>query len=139
MPGCGEVAQTVHIPNLNLFNEYFKITYLCDVSQQALEHCQGKVVGSPPPRLTKEAEEVCSSPEVDVVFIINSTEYHAPHAVLALQYGKTAFIEKPMAMNERDARLILDAEAKSKGTVSTKVARYRTHQPLTRLVGGRSW
>lgn len=115
--GCGEVAQTVHIPNLNHFNEYFKITYLCDVSRKALAHCQGKVAGSPPPRLTMKAEEVCSSPEVDVVFIIDSTEYHTPHAVLALQNDKIAFIEKPMVMNERDARLILEAESRSKGTV----------------------
>ncbi|KAK5126148.1 hypothetical protein LTR85_011504 [Meristemomyces frigidus] len=114
--GCGEVAQTIHIPTLNHFSEYFKTTYLCDVSQQALTHCQSKVVGSPP-KLTKSAAEVCSSPDVDVVFIINSTEYHAPHAVLALQHDKVAFIEKPMAMNERDAQLILDAERKSKGTV----------------------
>lgn len=110
------MAQTIHIPTLNHFNEYFKITYLCDVSQQALKHCQGKVAGSPP-KLTLDASEVCSSPEVDVVFIINSTEYHTPHAVLALRHDKVAFIEKPMAMNEKDAQLILDAAEKSKGKV----------------------
>ena len=54
---------------------------------------------------------------MDVVFIISSTEYHAPHAVRALQHDKIAFIEKHMAMNNRDAQLILDAELKSKGTV----------------------
>lgn len=102
---------------MNHFSEYFKVTYLCDVSQQALEHCQSKVAGTPPPRLTKSAQDVCSSPEVDVVFIINSTEYHAPHAVLALQNDKIAFIEKPMALNQRDAQLILNAEQESKGTV----------------------
>ncbi|KAK5133558.1 hypothetical protein LTR08_007597 [Meristemomyces frigidus] len=124
--GCGEVAQVIHIPTLNHFNEYFKITYLCDVSQQALAHCQSKVVGSPP-KLTIDASELCASPDVEVVFIINSTEYHAPHAVLALQNDKVAFIEKPMAMNERDASLILDAERKSKGTVMVGyVRRYAT-------------
>ncbi|KAF2767805.1 NAD(P)-binding protein [Teratosphaeria nubilosa] len=114
--GCGEVAQTVHIPTLNNFNELFKITYLCDVSPQALKHCASKVAGDAP-RLTRDAKELCSSPEIDVVFIINSTEYHVPHALLALEHGKTAFIEKPMAMNNLDAQLLLDAEAKSKGRV----------------------
>ena len=51
------------------------------------------------------------------MFVINSTGYHAPHAVLALENNKVAFIEKPMAMSDRDAALILDAERKSKGTV----------------------
>jgi hypothetical protein len=54
---------------------------------------------------------------VDVVFVINATEYHVPHAVLALKYDKITFIEKPMAMNKRDAHILIDAEAKSKGTI----------------------
>lgn len=115
--GCGQVAQVIHIPTLNHFNEYFKVTYLCDVSEEALKHCQSKVAGSPPPNLTKDATELCSSPDVDLVFVINSTEYHALHAVLALENNKHVFIEKPMAMNNRDAHRIIDAERASKGTV----------------------
>ncbi|KAK0261975.1 hypothetical protein LTR35_017756 [Friedmanniomyces endolithicus] len=115
--GCGEVAQTVHIPTLNHFNEYYRITYLCDTSEQALKQCESKVCGSARPKLTKHAVELCSSPNVDVVFVINANEYHTPHTVFALQHDKIAFVEKPMAMNLRDVELILDAERKSKGTV----------------------
>lgn len=115
--GCGEAAQVIHIPTLNNFNEFFQITYLCDTSEHALNHCEGKVVGAVRPTLTKRAEDVCSSPDVDLVFVINSNEYHAPHAVLGLQHGKNVFIEKPMAMNNRDVELILEAEKQSKGTV----------------------
>lgn len=49
--------------------------------------------------------------------MINATEYHVLHAILALQHDKLAFVEKPMAMNLRDVDLIRDAERKSKGTV----------------------
>lgn len=97
-------------------SDYFKITYLCDVSKQALEHCSRKVAASPP-KTTSDAADVCSSPDVDVVFVINSTPYHTPHAVLALQNNKTVFIEKPMVMNERDAAIIVEAEKASKATV----------------------
>ncbi|KAK0779924.1 hypothetical protein LTS16_024248 [Friedmanniomyces endolithicus] len=115
--GCGEVAQTVHIPTLNHFNEYYRITYLCDTSEQALKQCESKVCGSARPKLTKNAVELCSSPDVDVVFVINANEDHMPHTVFALQHDKIAFVEKLMAMNHRDVELILDAERKSKGTV----------------------
>ncbi|KAK4569421.1 hypothetical protein LTR86_003184 [Recurvomyces mirabilis] len=115
--GCGEVAQTVHILTLTNLNEYFTITYLCDTSPGALKHCETKVSGSARPKLTHSAEEVCSSPDVDVVFVINANEYHVPHAILALQNDKIAFIEKPMAMNNRDVKLLMDAEKASKGTV----------------------
>lgn len=115
--GCGLVAQVVHIPNLNAMSDFFRITYLCDVSQQSLEHCQQKVIRTSNPKTTKSAKEVCDSPDVDVVFILNSTEYHVAHAVMALKNDKIAFVEKPMALNERDLKLITDAERASKGTV----------------------
>jgi predicted dehydrogenase len=115
--GCGLVAQIVHIPTLNFMSDFFRITYLCDVSQQSLEHCQQIVNRVSNPKITKSAEELCSSSDVDVVFVLSSTEFHVPHAVLALKYEKIAFVEKPMALNERDLKLIADAEKASKGTV----------------------
>lgn len=39
------------------------------------------------------------------------------HAVLALKANRIAFIEKPMAMNERDLHLLREAERSSTGTV----------------------
>ncbi|CAG8219789.1 unnamed protein product [Penicillium salamii] len=114
--GCGEIAQVVHIPVLGHLSHLFQITYLCDVSQSALAHCQSKVNGAQP-QITLDAEELCASPMVDVVFVINSDEYHAAHAILALQHNKHAFIEKPMALNERDADALISAERASVGRV----------------------
>ena len=115
--GCGEVAQIIHIPTLNSMSDFFRIAYLCDVSQQALEHCRQKVNHFSSPRITRDPEEVCSSRDVDVVFVLCSTEFHATYAVLALKNDKIAFVEKPMALNEGDVRMILEAEKASKGTV----------------------
>ncbi|CAG8922224.1 unnamed protein product [Penicillium salamii] len=114
--GCGEIAQVVHIPVLGHLSHLFQITYLCDVSQSALAHCQSKVSGMKP-QTTLSAEELCASPMVDVVFVINSDEYHAAHAILALQHNKHAFIEKPMALNDRDADALISAERESTGRV----------------------
>ena len=115
--GCGEVSQVIHIPTLSHLSALYRITYLCDVSDNALEHSRGKIIGNSPVKTTREPAELCSSPDVDVVLVVNSDEYHAEHAVLGLEYNKTVFVEKPMALNERDVDRIIQAEKKSQGTV----------------------
>ncbi|KAH7163483.1 hypothetical protein B0J13DRAFT_37623 [Dactylonectria estremocensis] len=114
--GCGEVSQVIHIPTLGHMSDNFKVTYLCDVSEQALEHAKGKVLGGTP-KTTRDPKELCAAPEVDVVFVVNSTEYHADHAILALQSNKHVLIEKPAAFNVRDLHRIKEAEKLSKGKV----------------------
>jgi len=105
----------VHIPTLGFLSDCFKITYLCDVSEDALSHCAQKI--SSRPATTISADELCSSSEVDVVFVVSSDVYHVHHAVLALQHGKHVFIEKPMALNFRDADAVIRAEKLSTGKV----------------------
>ncbi|KAK9383389.1 NAD binding Rossmann fold oxidoreductase [Kockiozyma suomiensis] len=126
--GCGEVAQVVHIPTLNFLSDYYQITYLCDVSQNALEHCQKKVTGGTAPEITKDASVLCKSDNVDVVFVVNSDEYHCAHALIALENDKSVLIEKPMALNDRDADLISAAAKKSKGKVM--VGYMRRYAPI---------
>lgn len=124
--GCGEISQVAHIPNLNFLAHRFHITYLCDISQQSLQHCASKVQGgssssssssAPPPKTTTSAEELCASPDVDIVLIANADPYHVPHGILALQHDKWALIEKPAAVCYRDIDALIAAEQKSKGKV----------------------
>jgi predicted dehydrogenase len=114
--GCGEMTQVVHLPTLSLLLDYFNVTYLCDVSEQTLAHCSTKTPGHIA-KTTTDPKELCSSPDVDVVIVVSSDEYHASHAILALENDKHVFIEKPMALNYRDADAIIEAERKSKGKV----------------------
>ncbi|CAM1508931.1 Fc.00g026700.m01.CDS01 [Cosmosporella sp. VM-42] len=115
--GCGEVAQVSHIPNFNFLADKFLVTYLCDVSPQALNHCAGMVRGSQVPKTTADAEELCASEEVDVVVICNADEYHVAHGLLALKYHKDCLIEKPLALCFRDVDTIIEAEKKSRGRI----------------------
>lgn len=134
--GCGEVAQVVHIPTLGFLSDYFQITYLCDISQAALAHCKSKVAGDV--TTTTNPEELCASPTVDVVLVVNSDEYHAAHAILALRHDKHVFIEKPMALNDRDADAIIEAERASRGRVMVGyMRRYASVlQDAIREIGG---
>jgi predicted dehydrogenase len=114
--GCGQVSQVVHIPTLNFLSDYFCITYLCDVSPGSLAVCASKIPNRVP-QTTHDAVALCVAPDVDLVMVVNSDAYHAKHAILALQNDKDVFIEKPMALCERDADAIIEAESKSKGSV----------------------
>ncbi|OCT44393.1 hypothetical protein CLCR_05944 [Cladophialophora carrionii] len=114
--GCGEITQVAHIPTLCFLSDLFTITYLCDVSAETLKHNAQKVVNHIP-QTTQDPAELCASPEVELVFIASSDEYHAVHVIEALRHEKHVFIEKPMALCMRDADAIIEAEQRSKGRV----------------------
>jgi predicted dehydrogenase len=114
--GCGEITQVAHIPNLGFLSDLFTVTYLCDVSTEALKHNAQKVINHVP-ATTQDPTELCASSEVELVFIASSDEYHALHVIEGLKHDKNVFIEKPMALCMRDADAIIEAERKSKGRV----------------------
>ena len=101
---------------LNNLSDYYQISYLCDESQQALEHCSKKVTGGVP-KTTSNPEELITSPDVDVVLIINVNAFHPSQAILALQHNKYVFVEKPLALTYRDIDAIISAEKTSEAKV----------------------
>lgn len=109
-------SQVSHISVLNNLFEYYQITYLCDASEQALQHCSRKVAGGVP-KMTSNPQELITSPDVDVVLLCNANAFHPSHAILALEYDKYALVEKPLALNYRDVDAIIAAEKKSEAKV----------------------
>lgn len=101
---------------LNNLSDYYQISYICDVSQQAIEHCSKRVAGRTP-KTTSSPEELIASPDVDVVVISNVNAFHSAHAILALQYNKYVLVEKPLALNYRDLDAIIAAEKTSEARV----------------------
>lgn len=134
--GCGEVAQVVHLPTLSFMSDWFRITYLCDVSASALKHCATKLNNAP--QTTRDPTELCASDQVDVVLVINSDEYHAAHAILALEHDKHVLVEKPLSLTKRDALAVKEAESKSRGKVMVGyMRRYAApFEDAVRLIGG---
>jgi predicted dehydrogenase len=114
--GCGEIAQVAHIPNYNFLRDKYQVTYLCDVSQDALQHCARMVQGGSP-KTTTDPEELCASPDVDVVLICSGDEYHVTHGLIALKHDKWTLIEKPLSFSTGDIDALITAEKKSKGKV----------------------
>jgi predicted dehydrogenase len=72
--------------------------------------------------------DLVADPDVDVVYVATPHPFHHEHALLALHAGKHVLIEKPFAMNARQAREIVDvAEARGLVVLEAMWTRYLPH------------
>ncbi|KAG8725321.1 hypothetical protein FRC09_002203 [Ceratobasidium sp. 395] len=110
--GAGSVAQIIHLPTLQLMSDKYKVTALCDVSRQALDHC-GSKFGLGPDRLHERSIDLVKRDDVDLVAILSADEYHLPHLIEAADAGKHVLIEKPMALTNEDANAIIAAQKRN--------------------------
>jgi predicted dehydrogenase len=84
----------------------YRIGAICDVSPGLLE-AVGDEYGVE--RRYADAHELAAQPDLDAVFILDSDEYHAEHAIAALEHGKHVLVEKPMCLTMREADDIIAA------------------------------
>lgn len=56
-------------------------------------------------------EALVADPDVDIIYISTPHPFHAANAALALNAGKHVLIEKPIALNAKEAREIMDLAA----------------------------
>jgi predicted dehydrogenase len=59
------------------------------------------------------AEALCSSPDIDAVFVASPDALHLHDVLLALKHGKPVLCEKPLAMNAAEVKTMLAAQAKA--------------------------
>ena len=60
------------------------------------------------------AEELCRHPDVDAVFITTPNSCHLRDVLLAIECGKPVLCEKPMAMNAKECRQMVEAARTAK-------------------------
>lgn len=98
-----------------MLSHLFQITYLSDVSEDAMKHSQLKVAGNARPKTTRSVEELCNASDVDLVIIASNHAFHAAEACIALKAGKHVFIEKPIALTLLDTDDIIAANKAAGG------------------------
>jgi predicted dehydrogenase len=64
-------------------------------------------------RFTNDPIEAIRDSDIDAVYICTYHDTHAPFAIEAAQHGKHIFLEKPMALTEKDCRAIVEAVQKA--------------------------
>lgn len=78
------------------------------------------------------AQELCGSPEVDVVFITSPDALHLADAELAFRHGKAVLCEKPLAMNAGQAAE-MEAAANAAGLLFGVGQNFRFNHSLAYL------
>ena len=84
------------------------------------------------PHCFASREELCSSPEVDAVFITSPDAMHLDDALLAMQHGKAVLCEKPLSMNAAEAEAMSTA-AKAAGVVFGVAQNFRYNRSVNYL------
>jgi predicted dehydrogenase len=71
------------------------------------------------PEVTCEVRDVARRDDIDAVIIATPNKFHAPFALAMLHSGKDVLVEKPMAMNLKEAQAIAAEAKKHKRVVAT--------------------
>jgi predicted dehydrogenase len=80
-------------------------------------------------------EALVADPEVDVIYVSTPHPLHASNAMLALEAGKHVLVEKPFAVNAREAQAIADlASAKGLLVLEAMWTRYLPHMERIREI-----
>lgn len=100
--GCGRIAQDFATAMAPLATKR-KTAVLQACAARSLSSAQQFAQAHGVARAYGSYEELCQDPEVDAVYVGTLHTSHAEHAQLALAHGKHVLVEKPMAMNAREA------------------------------------
>jgi predicted dehydrogenase len=89
--------------------EHGQLMAICDQNPSALTRA-GKLY--PGVKLTADAKEILTSPDIDAVAVVTPVWTHFDLAKAALENGKHVFVEKPFTSSSRQAEELIELAAK---------------------------
>ena len=100
-------------------NKEVEIAFVCDPDEKRANAAAAETEkgSGKSPKVVKDMRRVFEDKEVDAVFIATPDHWHAPAAILALDAGKHVYVEKPIAHNVREGRLLVEAARRAKRVV----------------------
>ena len=107
--GCGKFARSQDFPNMAKHPDV-TLKWACDVNP---DNAKTAAEQFHVPETTTDFMEVVNDPEVDMIKIATTHEAHLPIIEAAAKAGKHIFCEKPMAMHDKEAYLIMKAVRRS--------------------------
>jgi len=96
-----------------------QVVAVCDVDQVKFQSAKQNVDGTYGNNNCDayvEYENICSSPDIDAVFICTPDHWHTMVSLAAMKGGKDVFCQKPLTLTIREGQLLRDA-AKQYGAI----------------------
>lgn len=123
--GAGNYASSMLLPHLAEM-EHVDLTDVVTTSALSGANAKRKFGFS---RASTDLDSVLAEPSIDAVFIVTRHSSHAELARRALLAGKAVFVEKPLALSEKELELVLGAIEES-GNDRLQVGFNRRFAPL---------
>ena len=114
--GCGGIANGKHMPALKKVNDCEMVAF-CDIIVEKAEKAKADY-GTEDAKVYTDYKELLKDETIDVVHVCTPNRSHSFITVDALHAGKHVMCEKPMAINSKEAKKMLDA-AKETGKLLT--------------------
>lgn len=106
--GCGRISDLNALGYLK--NDNAKIVAVCDVNEERAEE-KAKAWGAK--KVYKNYHDLLKDPEVDAAEILTPHHLHAEMTTAAAEAGKHISVQKPMAMNVKEANEMIKAARKA--------------------------
>jgi predicted dehydrogenase/threonine dehydrogenase-like Zn-dependent dehydrogenase len=103
--GAGNFSREVHLPNLKKLSDLYKIYSICSKEGDVAAELSKKYEAS---YATTDYLEILKDKNIDLVIISTRHNLHVPIAIEAAKMGKAIFLEKPMALNEKELLRLID-------------------------------
>lgn len=105
--GCGGIANGKHLPALKKIEEVELVAF-CDIIEQRAEEAAEKfgIEGS---KVYSDYKELLKDETIDVVHVCTPNRSHSFISIDSMRAGKHVMCEKPMAINSKEAKAMLDA------------------------------
>lgn len=124
--GCGVISKT-HVEALSKI-ENAKLLGVADVNlANATAFAEKYGI-----KAYQDYSQMLADENVDVVCVCTPSGWHAPNAIQALKAGKHVVLEKPMALNTKDADEII-ATSEQTGKMVTVISQFRFSDDLIKI------
>lgn len=104
--GCGRISKN-HIKAAK--NNNLEIVAVCDLLQENMKKVlEVNEISSSQIKFYNDYKKMILNEKPDIVSVATESGYHAEISIFCIEQGCNAIIEKPIAMNMKDARLIVE-------------------------------
>lgn len=126
--GCGDVTEVKSGPAFNKVKNSSLVAVMRRDAAKAKDYAHRHGV----PKWYADANALINDPDVNAIYIATPPSTHEEYTIAALNAEKPVYVEKPMAVNARSARRMMDAAQEN--NVKLAVAHYRREQPMFKKI-----